>query len=338
VLVERGSYPGLSGSRQRDVADQMLGCYLPVVGETGPELLDVLAADAEAEPERELEQVWGAYQAARDAGAVPFAAAVLTASRVDRLGLAFATGYPAALQQLSPETRLPCALCVTEDEGTHPRAMKTTLERVGDRDELNGTKTFVTFGNLAKTLLVAAKVGEKRDGRPDLALVRLPADRTGITLRTHPPTPFAPEIPHARLELRHVEVQPGERLPGDGFSRYVKPFRTVEDIHVLGAAVGYLVGVTRRTAGPARLLADLGAALVALDQLCGASPLDPRAHIALQGVYQRVLDLVEGDEVASVWQAAPEDERNRWLRDRPLLDVAFKARRARFERATQELL
>ncbi|MBW2189460.1 MAG: acyl-CoA dehydrogenase [Deltaproteobacteria bacterium] len=315
----------------------MPGCYLPAVGETGPELLDVLGAGAEAEPERDLGWVWSAYQAARDAGAAPFAAAVLTASRVDRLGLAFAAGYPAALQQLSPGTRLPCALCVTEDEGTHPRAMKTTLERVGGRDELNGTKTFVTFGNLAKDLLVAAKVGEKPDGRPDLALVRIPADRAGVTLEVHPPTPFAPEIPHARLELRHVQVRAGERLPGDGFTEYVKPFRTVEDIHVLGAALGYLVGVTRRANGPVQLLADFGAALVALDWLRGVPPLDPRTHVVLQGVYQRVVELAEGDELAAVWESTSEDERDRWRRDRPLLDVAFRARRARFERATREL-
>ena len=315
----------------------MLGCYLPVVGETGPELLDVLAADAEAEPERELEQVWGAYQAARDAGAVPFAAAVLTASRVDRLGLAFATGYPAALQQLSPETRLPCALCVTEDEGTHPRAMKTTLERVGDRDELNGTKTFVTFGNLAKTLLVAAKVGEKRDGRPDLALVRIPADRTGVTLQAHPPTPFAPEIPHARLELRHVEVRPEERLPGDGYLNYVKPFRTIEDIHVVGATLGYLVGLARRTRASTTLIAELSADLLALDPLLHGPPLDPRVHIALHGVYQHLTRLISSEAFKRLLDAAPGDERDRWERDRVLLQVASKAREARFERAKKEL-
>ena len=111
------------------------------MGETGPELLDVLAAGAQAEPERELAGVWHAYEGVRETGASPFSAAVLVASRVDRLGLAFAVGYPAALQHMLPGTPLPCALCVTEDEGNHPRAMKTTLERVGGRDELHGTKS-----------------------------------------------------------------------------------------------------------------------------------------------------------------------------------------------------
>lgn len=308
------------------------------MGETGPELLDVLSASVEAEPEGQLERVWSAYRAARDAGAEPFTAAALVASRADRLGLAFAAGYLAALQQLAPETELPCALCVTEEGGTHPRVMETTLEPgAGGRYELTGTKTFVTFGNLAKTLLIAAKVGDKPDGRPEIAVARIPASRAGVTLQVHPATPFAPEIPHARLELRHVEVREGERLPGDGFSQYVKPFRTVEDIHVLGTAIGYLIGVTRRTNGPALLLADLGAALVALDRLRDVPPLDPRAHIVLHGVYQRVADLAAGDDMARVWEAAPEDERNRWQRDRPLLDVASRARGARFERAKQEL-
>ncbi|MGB8330791.1 MAG: acyl-CoA dehydrogenase family protein [Polyangiales bacterium] len=305
--------------------------------DTGPELLDVLRADACREPEGELERVWNQYQAVRDVGAEPFTAAVLVGSRVDRLGFAFAVGYPAALQHLSPGTELPCALCVTEDDGAHPRAMKTTLEAVQNGYALNGSKTFVTFGNLAKTLLVAAKVGSKPDGRPDLALVRIPAGRAGVDLQTLPPTPFAPEIPHARVELRQVEVRETERLPGDGFTQYVKPFRTIEDIHVLGAAIGYLIGVTRRARGSVLLLADLSAALVALDWLRSVPPLDPRAHLVLQGIHQRIVGLVDGAELAQVWEAAPDEERKRWSRDRPLLDVAFRARRARFERAKQEL-
>jgi len=314
-----------------------LRCYLPAVGDTVLELLDVLSAGSAGRPQGRLDEVWAGYEALREAGAEPFAAAALIGSRVDRLGLAFGVGYPAALQQLSPGIELPCALCVTEEDGAHPRAMKTTLNAVGGGHELNGTKTFVTFGKSAATLLVAAKVGDKPDGRPDLAVVRIPATRTGVVLHALPPTPFAPEIPHARLELHHVEVREGERLPGDGFTRYVKPFRTIEDIHVLGAAIGYLIGVTRRMNGSVLLLADLGAALVALDWLCAAPPLDPRAHIVLQGVYQRVVALADGPELAAVWQAAPDDERKRWRRDRPLLDVAFRARRARFERAREEL-
>ncbi len=315
----------------------MLGCYVPPVGETGPELLDVLAPGADGEPERELERVWRAFQAVRGTGASPFVAAVLVASRVDRLGLAFAAGYPAALQHLSPGTPMPCALCVTEEGGTHPRAMKTTLVQTDQGLELNGAKTFVTFGTLAQALVIAAHAGEKPDGRPDLAVVRIPADREGVTLHAHPPTPFAPEVPHARLKLDRVVVRPEERLPGDGYLQYVKPFRTIEDIHVLGAAAGYLIGVCRRTSGSAALRADLAATLVALDQLRTSPPLDPRAHLVLHAVYQRLVALVDGEAMASVWQMAPDAERERWTRDRPLLNVASRARRARFERATQEL-
>jgi hypothetical protein len=215
--------------------------------------------------------------------------------------------------------------------------MKTTLQRVGGRDELNGTKAFVTFGNLAKDLLVAAKVGEKPDGRPDLALVRIPADRTGVTLQAHPPTPFAPEIPHARLELRHVEVRPEERLPGDGYLNYVKPFRTIEDVHVVGATLGYIVGLARRTRASTTLIAELSADLVALDRLRDGPPLDPRVHIALHGVYQHVTRLISSEAFERLLDAAPRDERDRWERDRALLQVASKAREARFERAKKEL-
>ena len=107
---------------------------------------------------------------------------------------------------------------------------------------------------------------------------------------------------------------------------------------MLGAAAAYLIGMSRRAGAPPELLAALGSALLALDPLSTAPPLDARVHLLLHGVYQRLLALVDGEELAAVWQAAPEEERARWQRDRPLLDVAARARRARFERASQELL
>ena len=113
----------------------------------------------------------------------------------------------------------------------------------------------------------------------------------------------------------------------------MKPFRTVEDIHVLGAAIGYLVGLARRIGGHATLVAELAASLIALDRLRIEPASDPRVHIALHGVHGRLVNLEENEELGILWQAAPEDERERWVRDRLLLRVASKARAARFERA-----
>ncbi len=291
------------------------------------------------EPRSTLDAVWESYLSARAGGAAPFHAAVQVAATVDRLGFAFAAGYSAALQHLVPDAILPCALCVTEVDGNHPRAIQTSLT-AAETDSgyvLDGAKTFVTFGNMAETLIVAARAGERSDGKPELAVVRIPADREGVSLKELPPIPFAPEIPHAGVEFDHVAVHARERLSGDGYLEYVKPFRTVEDIHVFGTAAAYLLGLSQRTQGPSDVMAELAAAIVTLDRLCGAPPLDPPVHVALHGVSQGLARLFDSAELASVWELAPPEERARWERDRKLLHVAQKAREARFRKAASQL-
>lgn len=313
-------------------------CYFPSVVKASSTPLDVLARDrAEAVISPSLREVWRAYEGERASGRSPFSAAIQVASRVDRLGFAFAVGYPAALEHMIGPVELPCALCVTEAGGNSPRAIATTLEPTDRGYRLRGAKSFVTLGTLAKTLFIACRTGERPDGLPDLALVRVPADRAGISLHELPATPFAPEVPHARVDLQDVEVTAIERLPGDGYLDYVKPFRTIEDIHVLGAALGYVAGWALRTRGPADLIAELSAALVALDAIRSEPALDPRVHIALHGILLQVRAILESSELARLLESASEDERARWSRDRKLLEVASKAREARFERAQAAL-
>jgi hypothetical protein len=287
----------------------------------------------------DLDSVWDGYQQALDDGSNPFDAALEVASTVDRLGLAFAAGYSAALQTLVPDCVLPCALCVTEADGVQPSAIKTTLRatRRFSSYTLNGTKTFVTFGNLARTLIIAAHVGERTERKPELAVVRIPADRDGVSLVELPPIPFVPEVPHARVELANVFVDASERMNGDGYLEYVKPFRTVEDIHVYGSAAAYFLGLGRRTGAPGEFSAELVSLLVTLGSLREAVPLDPNTHVALHGVGQHLSRLMASDEFSSLWDAAPPEERSRWERDRKLLDVAKSARSARFQKAAARL-
>jgi len=286
-----------------------------------------------------LEAVWEWYRSARASGAAPFDAAVRVASSVDRLGLAFAAGYSAALERLIPDVILPCALCVTEAGGNHPRAINATLKASdsGSGYTLDGAKTFVTFGNMAKTLVVAARVGVQRDGRPELAVVRIPAERYGVSLQELPPISFVPEIPHARVDFHDVQVEDGERMEGDGYLDYVKPFRTVEDIHVFATASAYLLGVSKRCDGPAEWMSELCATIVTLDGLGAAPPSDPGVHVALHGVTQNLSRLFSTETFAKVWEKAPVEERARWERDRKLLQVANTAREARFRKAASQL-
>lgn len=288
-------------------------------------------------PSSDLDSVWEGYERALDDGAAPFEAAVTVASRVDRLGLAFAAGYSAALQTLVPDVALPCALCVTEAGGTHPRAIEASLRATEDGSgyTLDGTKTFVTFGNLARTLIIAARVGEQAGGRPDLAVVRIPADRDGVSLQALPPTPFVPEVPHSRVDLQGVSVAAAERLGGDGYLEYVKPFRTVEDIHVYASAAAYFLGLGKRTRASRDFLAELVEVLVTLERLRESAPLDSIVHIAVHGVGRHLDRLVNSAAFSEVWNAAPAEERERWERDRRLLEVAGAARGARFSKAAE---
>jgi len=286
-----------------------------------------------------IHAVWDAYHGARDSGADPFYSAVRVASTVDRLGLAFAAGYSAALEHLMPDVTLPCALCVTEADGNHPRAIKASLNasNSGAGYRLDGVKTFVTFGHMAKTLIVAARVGEQSDGRPELAIVRIPADRQGVSLNELRAIPFVPEIPHARVEFHGVQVDDGERMRGDGYLDYVKPFRTVEDIHVFATASAYLLGLAKRCAGPADWMSELCSLITTLDRLRAAPSLDPGVHVALHGAIENLSGLMSRDEFSKLWADAPAEERARWERDRKLLQVASAARGTRFRKAASQL-
>ncbi|MGB5220937.1 MAG: hypothetical protein WBN60_07910, partial [Polyangiales bacterium] len=77
-------------------------------------VLDVLAERLSGAVLGGLPEVWAAYSTERGEGRSPFSAAVRVAARCDRLGHAFAVGYPAALEHLIRGVELPCALCVTE--------------------------------------------------------------------------------------------------------------------------------------------------------------------------------------------------------------------------------
>ena len=257
---------------------------------------------------------------------------------VDRLGHAFASGYSAALRSLLPglarEHR--AALCITESGGGHPSAIHTRLTRTGAGALLlSGEKTFVTLGTAADVLLVAASEGQDEQGRNRLRLVRLDARRPEVELTALPPTPFIPEVPHAVLRLREVPVTDEAVLPGDGYTRYIKPFRTVEDCHVHAAALGWLLQVARRTGWPEATQDELLALVVTWRALALADPASPAVHLALGGALDATRRLVEG--LTPCWERVDAPTRERWERDRPLLGIAGKVRAKRREVARQRL-
>jgi hypothetical protein len=253
----------------------------------------------------------------------------------DRPAYAFASGYQEALQRLVPGEGKR-VLCATEEGGNHPRAIRSLLEPDGDDWRLSGNKQWSTLGLHADSYIVFAGDGRSADGRTRIAAVQVPADRAGITrVPMAEPLPLIPEIVHARLFFDRVRVAPGERLEGDGYDCYLKPFRTIEDCHVFAALMSWLLQVARRARWPKDSIEQLIVALATAMAVADMDPGSAAGHIALAGLLERMHQLIEQCE--PYWAQVDQVTRTRWLRDRGLMQIAGKPRARRREVAWERL-
>ena len=138
------------------------------------------------------------------------------------------------------------------------------------------------------------------------------------------------------LEVREVAVEAGdaahgrdEVLEGDGYEDYVKPFRTVEDLHVMAASIGWVAQVMRRAEAPRQQLEALGELATSCFALALVEPLDAAVHVALGGAWRRFRALVS----EMPWDRTDETTRTRFERDRALFDVAGSVRQQRLDMA-----
>lgn len=259
----------------------------------------------------------------RPTGETPFShsidRAIARGAEADRLGHAFLGGYTAAItvldRSLGPGER--GALCATESGGGHPRAILTTLEH----GRLNGSKHFVSGGSLATVLLVVAKTGE-RAGRPVLSVARIGAKQPGVTVEDGAPLDFIPEVPHGAVTFKDAVVD--AVLEGDGYERYLKPFRTIEDLHVFGAVLGCLVA-NGRDSFPRSTTEQLLGVISAVVSLGRDDPRSSAVHLALAGVLTTSRALIDSLDLSGLEPGF----RERFLRDRPLLEIAQRVREAR---------
>ncbi|MFN7951224.1 MAG: acyl-CoA dehydrogenase family protein [bacterium] len=295
------------------------------------------ARDA-AETHDTLTAWWQSIRAETADWRVPVDRAIARGALADRVAFAFAAGYQAALARLVPaipEERV-VSLCVTEAKGNHPRALETTLVRAAAGTlRLNGRKSWATHSPHATELLVAARAGLAADGRPAIKLVRVRGDAPGVTVEPMHGIAFVPEISHGAVTLDEVAVADDDVLPGDGYADYVKPFRTVEDVHVAAALGAHLTRLAFVFDWPRDLREDLLAHLVALRGLALADPRAIATHLALGGVFRdqgRLLVAID-----PCWARVDDATRARWERDRALLAVAGSAREKRLEAAWTRL-
>lgn len=299
-------------------------------------MLDRLLREDPAPFASDLDGYWAQHRKHVAGVARPIDRAALGGLHADRVGFAFVAGYRAALSALTaalaptlgPDEIV--ALSATEVGGNHPRAIHTRLEN----GRLNGRKRWTTLGGRASSLLVVASIGE-HEGRNRLRVVRVRADQKGVRVMPMTEAPFVPEIPHAEITLDDVEVHDADVLPGDGYDAYLKPFRTVEDLHVHGALLGYLIGVARRASFPRAIVEELMSLVASVRTLTEEDPLAAATHVALAGLLTQAHFALE--RVEPHWSLVDEDTRSRWHRDRTILGVAGKARDARREAAWRTL-
>ena len=293
------------------------------------------------EPARPCETVahwWPRWRAIAAAWPEPFDRAIASGGDADRLGWAFAGGYQSALRALDasiPDAVI-AALCVTEADGNHPRAIRTTLTPEAGGFRVSGEKRWSTLGPGGGLFLVIAREAGGDEARPALRTVRIPTGAAGLVVETMPPTAFVPEVPHARIRLENVRVEAGAVMDGDAYTHCVKPFRTIEDIYVHAATVAYLIGEARRRGWPPAWVERALALLHGLARLSLLDPLAPATHIALAGALANGSALLA--EADAFWAAAGDDPAAfRWTRDRKLTAVAGKARERRLATAWARL-
>lgn len=258
-------------------------------------------------------------------GAVsPFELAVLGARAMPTPGLAFLLGYQAALRVLWPSAPASLgALCASERRSVRPADMQVRLDDL----RLSGSKDFVTAGLDAEWLLVAAR-SEVSGESPQVSLAVVYPGEPGVRLEPLPALPLMPEVGHARL---HLDQALCERLAGDGWDAYVKPFRTLEDLYVLSALCAWLYGVGQDSQWPQALQLQLLALLAGCAETSRQNPSASSTHILLGGLFAQFDGLKV--QIQQAFAEGPQEWAQLWSRDQSVLEIAGGVRAKRLAKA-----
>ncbi len=302
-------------------------------------LQQLLTGAIEPAPGLTLDEFWPHQRRFVETATHPIEAAIMGGFRSEILATAFAAGYQSALQSLFPD--LPrdrkVSLCVTEQGGGHPRAILTRLEKGSSGSySLTGDKRWSTLSNQAALLLVVAREAEDPStNRAVFRVVRVDPQASGVAIVPMPETPFVPEIRHAEVSLRNVLVNEADIMAGDGYDEYVKPFRTVEDIHVHAAGAGYLMRLCRQYSFDKPLLERLVHVISSLISIAFEDPKHPVTHILLAGILAESSKILQ-DIDSALAKAAP-DVHIKFAQDKPIFNIASRVRAERTVKAWERL-
>ncbi len=287
-------------------------------------LLGPLARSAQTQP-----RAWFDLLSEQTIGAHSCEQAILGGRLAATPGLAFLAGYQAALRALVPSAPLGIgALCVTEQRSSKATDIDT---RVLD-GQLSGEKDFVISGDQAQWLIVLAR-SEAYGQVPRLSAVLVATDNPNVILQSRPALPIVPDIAHSSVQFKQASCY---ILEGDGWNDYSKPFRTLEDGHVVAALCAWLYGQSLLDQWPQDLQLQLVAVLAGLKETLQQPNKDPATHLLLGGLLAQFTSLQvqisqalsshSSDAISSVWQ-----------RDKAILEIARNARMRRLEVALNAL-
>ncbi|WP_447592924.1 acyl-CoA dehydrogenase family protein [Aquipseudomonas campi] len=260
--------------------------------------------------------------------ATPFALALLGGRLAATPGLAFLAGYQGALRALWPAApRSLGALCVTENRSTRPADMQTRLDGL----QLTGRKDFVTAAEAADWLLVVARA-EPDGASPQVVLGVVRNGDTGVRIEPLPALSLMPDVSHGRL---HLDGATCERLAGDGWDAYAKPFRSIEDLHVLTALVAWLYGVAQESGWAQTLQLRVLGLLTGCAEVSRLHVNATSTHVLLAGLFAQFAAL--RPEIDAAMAVGPTQWAALWQRDCNLLDLARTAREKRLSNALHSL-
>jgi hypothetical protein len=192
---------------------------------------------------------------------------------------------------------------------------------------LSGRKDFVTAGDAAEWLLIAAR-SEAPGEAARLSLAVVYPDEPGVRLEKLPAIALIPDISHGQLFLDNALC---ELLAGDGWDAYVKPFRTLEDVYVLSAMTAWLYGIGQDSDWLQALQLRLLALLAGCAEVSRQAPNNPAGHVLLGGLFAQFEGLKA--EIDQALADGPPHWAAMWQRDRMVMDLASGARGKRLVKA-----
>ncbi len=166
--------------------------------------------------------------------------------------------------------------------GAHPKHVKTTAQRKGDRYEINGEKTYLTNGTFADFFMVFNVTGLSGDHK-EFTFIIVPRDAEGVHPGPLMEIDFLKPSPHCGVRFDHCFVPASNQLgeSGTAYEKMSKPFRPLEDVLLMGPVMGgvklqveILLGLIQKTGlrdveGLKEKLGEIQVSLDAVDVIAG---------------------------------------------------------------------